>query len=64
MHRVQHNLHSLLQARFPAVANRSVLEHQAHAMMPHVCAHVDCEQGKCHTHDYWHEYEVEGGDLQ
>ena len=43
MHGVQHNLHSLVKARFLAVANRGVLEHQAHAMMPHVRAHVDGE---------------------
>lgn len=43
MHRVQHDLHSLLKARFLAIANRGVLEHQAHAMMPHVCAHIDGE---------------------
>lgn len=43
MHRVQHNLHSLVKARFLAVADRGVLEDQTHAMMPHVCAHVDGE---------------------
>lgn len=64
MHRVQHNLHSLVKARFLPIANWGVLENQAHAMMPHVSAHIDGEQGKRHTHDYWHEYEVKGGDLQ
>lgn len=43
MHRVQHNLHSLVKARFLAIADWGVLEHQAHAMMPHVCAHIDGE---------------------
>lgn len=43
MHRVQHNLHSLVKAWFLAIANWGVLEHQAHAMMPHVCAHIDGE---------------------
>ena len=64
MHGVQHHLHSLVKAWLLAIVNRGVLEDQTHAMMPHICAHIDGEQGKRHTHDYWHEYEVKGGDLQ
>lgn len=30
----------------------------------HVVDISNTYQGKRHTHDYWHEYEVKGGDLQ
>lgn len=43
VHRVQHHLQPLLQARLLPVARGRVLEHQAHAVVPHVCAHRDGE---------------------
>lgn len=43
MHGVQHDLHALVRTRLLAIANWGVLEHQAHAVVPHVRAHVDGE---------------------
>lgn len=43
VHRVQYHLHPLLHTRLLPVAHRRVLEHQAHAVVPHVCAHRDGE---------------------
>lgn len=43
VHGVQHHLHSLVESWLLAIVNRGVLEEQPHAMMPHVCAHVDGE---------------------
>lgn len=43
VHRVQHHLHPLLHARLLPVAHGRVLEHQAHAVVPHVRAHRDGE---------------------
>lgn len=43
VHGVQHDLHALVRTRLLAVANWGVLEHQAHAVVPHVRAHVDGE---------------------
>lgn len=41
VHWVQDDLHALFAAQFPAATDRRVLEHQSHAMMPHVRAHID-----------------------
>lgn len=43
--RVQDDLHALLAAQLPPAADRRVLEHQSHAMMPHVRAHIDSKLG-------------------
>lgn len=43
MHRVQYHLHPLLHAWLLPIAKGRVLEHQAHAVVPHVCAHRDGE---------------------
>lgn len=43
VHRIQHHLHPLLHARLLPVAHGRVLEHQAHAVVPHVRAHRDGE---------------------
>lgn len=43
VHRVQHHLHPLLHAWLLPVAHGRVLEHQAHAVVPHVRAHRDGE---------------------
>lgn len=48
MHGVQHHLHSLVKAWLLAIVNRGVLEDQTHAMMPHICAHIDGELQKRH----------------
>lgn len=49
MHGVQHHLHSLVKAWLLAIVNRGVLEDQTHAMMPHICAHIDGELQKRDT---------------
>lgn len=64
VHGVQDHLHTLLTAQFPATMDRGVLEQQSHAMVPHVRAHADGEQGEYHSHDNWNKDEIEGGDLQ
>lgn len=43
VHRIQHHLHPLLHARLLPVAHGRVLEHEAHAVVPHVRAHRDGE---------------------
>lgn len=64
VHRVQDHLYALLTAQLPTAADRDVLEQQSHAMVPHVRAHADGEQGEYHSHDNWDKDEIEGGDLQ
>lgn len=64
VHWVQDDLHTLFTAQVPPTTDRRILEHQSHSMMPHVRAHINCEQGKYHSHHNRNKDEVEGRNLQ
>lgn len=64
VYRVQHHLDPTLIPPFLPSLERWVLEHQTNAVVTHVCANVDREQGQCHAHYHRGEDEVEGCDLK
>lgn len=61
---IQHHLGPAMIPPLLPPSERRVLEHQTNAVVAHVCANVDCEQGQRHAHDHRCEDEVEGGDLK
>lgn len=61
---IQYNLGPTMIAPLLPPMERRVLEQQTNAVVAHVCANTDCEQGQRHAHDHRGENEVECGDLK